>query len=67
MLDIRGLQNVSDGPKNQYGGLKLEKDIDLRVTKCIICSKYRPQQPEPLIPTPFPDRPWQKVGTDIFE
>ena len=46
---------------------QIRKDIDLRVTKCIVCSKHRPQQPEPLLPTPFPDRPWQKVGTDIFE
>ena len=46
---------------------QIRKDIDLRVTKCIVCSKHRPQQPEPLLPTPFLDRPWQKVGTDIFE
>ena len=22
---------------------------------------------EPLLPSPFPNRPWEKVGTDIFE
>ena len=25
------------------------------------------QHPEPLIPFPFPQRPWQRVGTDLFE
>ena len=28
---------------------------------------YRSQKAEPLMSTTFPDRPWQKVGTDIFE
>ena len=25
------------------------------------------QHPEPLMPSPLPTRPWQKVGTDLFE
>ena len=25
------------------------------------------QHPEPLIPSPFPQQPWQRVGTDLFK
>ena len=37
------------------------------VEKCELCQKYRTQLKEPLMPTPLPDRPWQKVGMDLFE
>ena len=46
---------------------RIRQDIDMKVSKCIVCSMYRSQKAEPLMPTTFPDRPWQKVGTDIFE
>lgn len=29
--------------------------------------KYRLQNPEPLLPPPGPEGPWQKVGIDLFE
>ena len=45
----------------------IRKDIDEVVSKCERCCKIRVQHPEPLIPTPLPGRPWQKVGTDLFE
>ena len=34
---------------------------------CTVCSKERSNRAEPLIPTPLPSRPWQCVGTDLFE
>ena len=34
---------------------------------CKVCAKYRQQRAEPLMPTPFPERPWQMIGTDLFE
>ena len=37
------------------------------VTGCSICVKHRPNAPEPMISSQLPDRPWQKVGTDLFE
>ena len=37
------------------------------VENCRICTKRKQQRPQPLIPTPFPEHPWQKVATDLFE
>jgi len=33
----------------------------------VICSKHKQQSTEPQKQTPFPDYPWQKVATDLFE
>ena len=34
---------------------------------CRQCSRERVNRPETLIPTAFPERPWQKVASDLFE
>jgi hypothetical protein len=45
----------------------MSKDIDTYVNKCSVCISHRNlQQREPLMPHPVPDRPWQKLGADIF-
>ncbi|RWR98802.1 Retrotransposable element Tf2 protein type 1-like protein, partial [Dinothrombium tinctorium] len=44
------------------------KDISRMVESCDTCLKFsNNQQVEPLQPHEIPTRPWQKVGTDIFE
>ena len=43
----------------------LSTKIKQMVENCKICSKYRQQQPEPLIPTPLPTRPWQLIGSNL--
>ena len=45
----------------------VRRDIISIVEKCTVCCKHRVQHAEPLIPSPFPGRPWEKVGTDLFE
>ena len=38
------------------------------ILKCSVCLAHRPEQPrEPLMSHELPDRPWQKVATDLFE
>jgi len=38
------------------------------VEMCDTCNKFRnKQQREPIISHPVPDRPWERVGADIFE
>lgn len=45
----------------------ISAQIGQMVEKCELCQKHRSQLKEPLMPTPLPDRPWQKVGMDLFE
>ena len=37
------------------------------VNKCSTCAIHRPEQKEPLLPSSFPDRPWARLGMDLFE
>lgn len=46
----------------------LAKDIENRVANCDFCQTQRStQRKEPLMPTPMPERPWQRVGADLCE
>lgn len=41
--------------------------IDEMISQCNTCMDFRNQNPkEPLVTTPIPDGPWQKVGTDLI-
>ena len=43
------------------------KALKEKVFNCPICCQHRLAPTEPLIPSELPDRPWQKVATDLFE
>ena len=45
--------------------LGLSRQIQDMVESCRICTKYRINKPEPLFPSPFPERPWQVLGADF--
>ncbi len=46
----------------------LARDVEMMVARCYTCNAYqRRQQPEPLHPHEVPQRPWEKVGVDIFQ
>ena len=48
--------------------LRTLSQIQYAVSTCATCNIYqRKKQKEPLIPQSIPDRPWSKVGVDIFE
>ena len=38
-----------------------------KVKNCVECPKNQIQRSEPMLPTPLPELPWQKVGTDLFQ
>ena len=45
----------------------INRNIEHVVSSCSICQALRHRQPsEPLMPHPVPQRPWQKLGVDIF-
>ena len=46
----------------------VSKDIQDRVANCGHCLEKRPSQArEPVLPSSLPDRPFQKVGVDLYE
>ena len=44
----------------------LSRQVEDMVSSCRVRATHRINQPEPLCPTVFPQRPWQVVGTDLF-
>lgn len=40
--------------------------INQLVERCDACSQHRAEHREPLLTTPVQERPWQRVGTDLF-
>ncbi|XP_048582128.1 uncharacterized protein K02A2.6-like [Nematostella vectensis] len=45
----------------------ITKQIEAMVNKCHICAKLRPETREPLMALSFPEKPWTRLGTDLFE
>ncbi|CAM1332833.1 Uncharacterised protein r2_g4209 [Pycnogonum litorale] len=45
----------------------LSKELEGVIKSCVKCLKSSHDQAEPLITTPLPDRPWQKIGGDLKE
>ena len=46
----------------------MSKDIERMCSQCATCNKFKRQnQKETLIQHEIPERPWQKVGIDLFE
>ena len=63
----QGMMKCQQRAKDSVWWPGIRKEIDEKVSKCSICCKMQVQHPEPLITSPFPQRPWQRVGTDLFE
>ena len=62
-LRLEVLQQLHEGHLMQL----LSTTIGEMLTKCSICAKLRPERKEPLMPSEMPSRPWERVGTDLFE
>ena len=45
----------------------MSKQIQDMIECCRVCNEHKKNSRELLIPTPFPDRPWQTIGLDFFK
>lgn len=45
----------------------ISTQIEEMVNKCTTCAIHRPEHKEPLLPSSFPDRPWSRLGMDLFD
>ena len=46
----------------------MSSQIEDKVSKCSTCSQFQRAQPkEPMVIQELPDRPWAKIGSDLFE
>ena len=45
----------------------ISRDLEQLVQNCTECCKAQKQRAQPMIPSPLPELPWQKVATDLFE
>jgi hypothetical protein len=45
----------------------LSKQIKEMVENCKLCAENSTSKTEPLLPTAYPDRPWQIVGADLLK
>ena len=43
------------------------REMQTFVQKCSTCRQQASMSKEPMIPTPLPQHPWERVGTDLFE
>ncbi|MCG7878633.1 MAG: RNase H-like domain-containing protein [Candidatus Thiodiazotropha endolucinida] len=62
----QGITKCRERAKSSVYWPGLSKDIENMVKKCDICAKSQNDHAEPLLCTPLPERPWEKLGTDIF-
>ncbi|XP_051916322.1 uncharacterized protein K02A2.6-like [Hippocampus zosterae] len=44
----------------------LSQQLNELVLNCRTCCKERRNRREPMIPSPYPGRPWEKLGADLF-
>ena len=63
----QGITKCRSRVQQSVGWPGLSTQIAELVQNCRHCSQYTKNHPEPLEPTKFPDSPWSKVASDLFE
>ncbi|UYV83505.1 K02A2.6-like, partial [Cordylochernes scorpioides] len=61
-----GINKCRSRAKESVWWLGISQEIERIVSSCTKCLKERKPKHEPLMPSEFPIRPWQKVGMDLF-
>ncbi|XP_033733605.1 uncharacterized protein K02A2.6-like [Pecten maximus] len=63
----QGIVKCRERARNSVWWPRINHEIEDIVRNCTVCVKQKTDHAEPLRPTDFPKRPWQKVGTDLFQ
>ena len=63
----QGIKKCRERAKQAVWWPGLSKQLEMLLNNCPACYKLRSQRAQPLISTPLPNLPWQKVATDLFE
>ena len=61
-----GITKCRERAKQSVWWLGLSTQIQDMVQNCRTCAMHLVNKPEPLVPTSFPERPWQTLATDFF-
>ena len=62
----QGIRKCRDRARESVWWPGISKQTENMVTACQTCWKHRKNHAEPMLPTPLPERPWQKVATELF-
>ena len=63
----QGIVKCRERAKTSVWWPGLSREVQDMAENGKVCAKHRQQRAEPLMPTLFPERPWQMIGTDLFE
>ena len=63
----QGIVKCREMAKNSVWWPGISAQLGELVEQCRVCTMNSNNKMEPLIPSIMPDRPWQKVATDLFE
>ena len=66
-ISHQGITKCRERARQAVWWPNISTQIESLVSNCPICCRERRNPAEPMISTPFPAYPWQRVGTDIFE
>jgi len=63
----QGITKCKDRARQSVWWPGISRELEDLVRNCHECCKAQRQRAQPLTPSPLPELPWQKVGTDLFE
>ena len=63
----QGIVKCRERARSSVLWLGLSSELEAVVKNCQKCIENTNDHAEPLLPTEFPKRPWQKVASDLFE
>ena len=63
----QGVERCRMRVRSSVWWLGISQHLSQMIQQCQVCSKMLVPRREPLLVTPLPEYPWQKVGTDLFE